>query len=128
MNAVTAWQSGNATANTANGATVTNTVGGSSPGCSVVKGASSTFFAQPLSGTVRFMIFGNPANFVAVLTIQGGTGSVTRSVVIVDVSGTNITTNLISSVAAPSTVSLPAIDPSQGNGSVFGLFVPDGSG
>jgi len=128
INAGPSWQSGNVTASTANGATITNTTGGGSPGCSIVKGSDSEFFAQPLGGTVRFFIFGNPANFVAVLTIQGGSGPVLRSVVLVDVSGSSIGTELILSISAPSTASLPDIDPSPGNGSVFLLRAPDGSG
>jgi hypothetical protein len=122
------WQSGNTTVNTANGATITNTTGGGFPGCSVAKGADSEFFVKPISGSVRFLIFGNPANFVAILTQSGGAGSETRSVVVVDVSGSTIGTELILSLVAPTTVSLPAIDPSQGNGSVFLLRAPDGSG
>lgn len=128
INAGPTWQSGNVTGNTANGATVTNTTSGPSPGCSIVKGGDSEFFAMPSGGSVRFFIFGNPANFVAVLTIQGGVGPVTRSVVLVDVSGSSISTDLILSISADSTVSLPDIDPSPGNGSVFLLRALDGSG
>lgn len=128
INSGPTWQSGNTTANTANGATVTNTTTGGSAGCTVTKGADSEFFFKPPSGTTRFFIFGNPANFVAVLTTDGGVGNENRSVVVVDVSGASLATELIMTISAPATVSLPDIDPSAGNGSVFLLRAPDGSG
>src|SRR5687767_3644480 len=127
FNPAPAWQSGNVTASTANGATITNTTGGGFPGCTVVKGADSEFFVKPPSGNVRFRIFGNPANFVAILIQSGGVGSETRSVIIVDVSGSSISTQSILMISAPTTISLPEIDSSPGNGSVFLLRAPDGS-
>jgi Abnormal spindle-like microcephaly-assoc'd, ASPM-SPD-2-Hydin/von Willebrand factor type A domain len=129
INAGPSWQSGNTSGTTANGATVTNTTSGGSPGCTVVKGGSSVFFPQPAGGSTRFFIFGNPANFVAVLTIQGGVGSVMRTVNIVDVSGATVSVSApVMQLSAASSVSLPAIDPSQGNGSVFMVSAGDGSG
>ncbi|MDX2262907.1 MAG: VWA domain-containing protein [Gemmatimonadales bacterium] len=128
LNAGPTWQTGNVTGTTANGATITNTAGGANPGCVVATASDSEFFPMPAGGSVRFLIFGNPANFVAVLTIQGGVGPVTRSVVLVDITGPSITTELLLTISADSTVSLPQIDPSQGTGSVFMLFAPTGSG
>ncbi|MFZ1217900.1 MAG: choice-of-anchor D domain-containing protein [Chthoniobacterales bacterium] len=117
------WQS-SGTAN-ANGATVTNTPGGPSPGCLVSKGSASQFFQKPPSGAVRFIVFGSPVNFVAILTQSGGPGSDTRSVVIVDVSGSTLPTQLILNINAATSVPLPGIDLSVGNGSVFLLRAPD---
>jgi hypothetical protein len=128
LNNATLWDSGTTPVNTANGATITNVNGGGSPGCTVTKGASSEFFPRPLGGNVRFMVFGSPQNFVAVLLQSGGAGSETRSVIIVDVSGSTLATQSVLSISAPNTASLPAIDPSPGNGSVFMVIAPDGSG
>ena len=122
------WQSGNTSASTANGATVTSTTTGGFLGCTVVKGSASEPFPKPPLGNVRFMIFGNPANFVAILIQSGDPGVETRSVIIVDVSGASITTQNILTINAPTSVSLPGIDPSLGNGSVFLLRAPDGAG
>lgn len=129
INAGPTWQSGNNSGNTANGATVTNTAGGPNPGCLIETSGDSEFFSKPLDGSTRFLIFGNPANFVAVLTINGGVGPVQRSVVLVDISNpSSIDTELLLTINAEAALQLPQIDASQGNGSVFLLTAPATSG
>lgn len=128
INAGPVWQSGTAPVNTANGATITNVTGGGAPGCTVTKGLSSQSFAKPATGAVRFMVFGTPLNFVAILTQNSLAGSDSRSVTIVDVSGATLTTQNILLITVPSTISLPLVEPSQGNGSVFLLHAADGAG
>src|SRR5882724_11382315 len=123
------WQQG-VTVTTPNGTTVTSSTGGANPGISVAKGASSQFFAKPASGNVRFANWGTPANFVAILTIDdttaGATG--TRTVVVVDTSGSSLTTQIALTTSAPSTVSLPHINPSATNGAAALLWGANGSG
>ncbi|MGH8242796.1 MAG: choice-of-anchor D domain-containing protein, partial [Steroidobacteraceae bacterium] len=114
-----AWQ-GLTTAMTPAGATIQNT----SSGLSITKGGDTEFFTAPTAGSVRFVTFGNPANNILVLTING----TTRSVVLVDTTGSTIDTELLMTVSAPSAVSLPDVQPSQGNGSVFLLVGPTGTG
>jgi len=117
------WQQG-VTVTTPNGTTITSTTGGPNPGVSVVKGGSLQFFAKPASGNVWFANWGTPSNFVAILTIDnvtpGFTG--TRTVVIVDISGSTITTQIALMISAPSTVSKPHINPSPGNGAAALLW------
>jgi hypothetical protein len=123
------WQQG-VTVNTPNGTTITSTTGGGFPGISVVKGASSQFFTKPASGNVWFANWGTPANFVAILTIDDITPGVpaTRTVVVVDISGTTLTTQIALTLSAPSTVSLPHIDQSPGNGAAALLWGANGVG
>lgn len=124
-----AWQQGTSV-NTPNGTTITSTTGGPSPGVSIVKGGSTQFFAKPASGSVRFANWGTPSNFVAVLTIDDNTPGVnaTRTVVVVDTSGTTLTTQVALTTSAPSTVSLPHINPSATNGNAALLWGGNNSG
>lgn len=122
------WQQGNTTITTPNGATITNNSSGNYPGCSISKNASTEFFVQPLGGSLKFTTFGSPANFIAILTLGSGGGGIprTRSVVIVDVSGSTIRTQLVLSISATDNVNLPIISSCQGDGSVFLLEASNG--
>ncbi len=104
-------------------ATITNTNSGPSPGLSVAKGADTEFFTKPPTGTIQFLTFGAPANFILVLI-----NSATRSVVLVNTTGPTIQTQLILTIGAPATVGLPFVQPCQGSGSVFMLAASNGSG
>jgi hypothetical protein len=73
---------------------------------------------------VRFANWGTPSNFVAVLTID----STSRTVVVVDISGTTLTTQIALMTSAPSTVSLPHINASPTNGAAALLWGANGSG
>ena len=96
-----------------------------SPGLSVSKGGDSEFFTKPPTGVIHFLTFGAPnANFILVLTING----TTRSVVLVNTTGPTVLTELLLTIGAPSTVSLPDVQPCQGSGSVFLLAAGDGTG
>ncbi len=107
---------------TPNGATITNTAGS---GLSVQKGGDTEVFTIPPSGSVRFMTFGSPANFILVLT----SSPTDRSVVLVDTTGASITTELIAPLfSATSATALPRIETSAGNGSVFLLVSPRSTG
>jgi hypothetical protein len=125
----TPWRQGTSVT-TPNGTVVTHTPGGGFPGVSVVKGASTKSFPKTASGNVWFANWGNPANFVAVLIIDnvmpGVTG--TRSVVIVDTSGTTLTTEVPLMISATSAVSLPHINPSAMNGAVALLWGANDTG
>ncbi|MEP7345582.1 MAG: choice-of-anchor D domain-containing protein, partial [Gemmatimonadaceae bacterium] len=126
INAGPPWQSGSGT--TPNGCTITNTPGGPNPGLSIVKGASSQFFAKPANGNLHWLQWGNPANFIAVLTISDTSGSATRTVLVVDTSAaTLVVSSPLLQILAPSTASLPQLDASQVNGSVFALIASNGT-
>jgi hypothetical protein len=109
---------------TPNGTVITHTPGGGFPGISVVKGSSNQFFAKPASGNVWFANWGTPANFVAVLTIDDTTPGLlgTRTVVVVDTSGTTLTTQIALTVLATSAISLPHINQSATNGAAALLW------
>ncbi|TXH70315.1 MAG: choice-of-anchor D domain-containing protein [Thiothrix sp.] len=115
------WTDGTITVNTPNGTTITSVTNGNYPGCFISKNNSSLSFPQPPTGSVKFLVFGSPANFIAVLTIGSGANNLpkTRSVVVVDVSGSIIRSELISTTSELDSVSLPLISPCQGDGSVF---------
>ncbi len=118
------WQTGNVTVTTPAGATIRSTISGPSPGLSVAKGGDTEFFTKPPAGTIFFLTFGAPPTFILVLIAD----STTRRVVLVNTTGPTIQTRLILTVGAPTTVTLPDVQPCQGSGSVFMLAAGDGNG
>src|SRR5476651_2386513 len=80
------WQ--NTSINAANGVSIQvnlNTAS-PSPGITISKGGSSPlFFSLPTDGgTLKYMQWGTTQTFVAVLSIEGGVGSLQRTVVLVN--------------------------------------------
>ena len=117
------------TVNTPNGTTITSTTSGGAPGITVTKGASNEFFPEPLGGRAWFYNWGNPANFVAIVTTDStAAGPQSRSVVVVDTTGATLATQLVFTTLQDSTNPLPHLNPSQGNGAVAMMWAGTGSG
>lgn len=83
----------------------------------------STNFAPPPAGFVRHKFFGT-GNFLAVMTTEGGPGTVTRTVSLVDFVAAAITSRQVIFVNADSTNSLPWVQNSPGNGSACLIGAP----
>jgi len=122
------WQ--NTSINAANGVSIQvnlNTAS-PSPGITISKGGSSPlFFSLPTDGgTLKYMQWGTTQTFVAVLSIEGGVGSLQRTVVLVNTTGTNITSSApVITVSEMSSVPLPFIDFCMGDGSIILVGAPD---
>jgi Mg-chelatase subunit ChlD len=114
------WLGAGRNGSTENGADVTN----AADGCTIAKGGGSVFISPPPSGSVFFMVFGNPLNFVAVMT-KGFGSNPDHAVFIVDVTGT---TPVLSLEALASSALEPRLQPSSGDGSVCLLIGGDNSG
>ncbi|MDX1628959.1 MAG: hypothetical protein R3345_09695, partial [Fulvivirga sp.] len=120
------WKSANASEVAPNGATIELENGGSNPGITIEHGGDAEFFTKFPSGQVHYMRFGNPANYILILDVRN---SGDRYVTLVDtntVSG--VATESILFVNEPSTVSLPVVQRSQGNGNAFFIYAPSNSG
>lgn len=118
------WQNPNSTTTLPNGTIITSANGGPNPGVFISKsGSPNKNFPKPSSGSVEFINFGTPKNYVLVLTIQDGGGGVhTRSVVLVDTSGSNLNSKLLLTINSASSNDLPEVKTSQGGGHVFLLY------
>jgi len=121
------WQ--NTSINTANGVSIQvnlNTAS-PSPGLTVSKGGSSQFFPLPSNGgTLKYMQWGTTQTFVAVLSIEGGVGSLQRTVVLVNTTGASVTVSSpVIFISEPSSVPLPFIDFCMGDGSIILIGSPD---
>ena len=106
------------------GKTVTHTPGGPNPGISVQKGAQSLFHQQLNNRSLSYGVLGN--KFLLILDVEGGGGSSTRSVSLVNFD-TMTEVNLLTVLASSNAVPLPVVNPSQGSGSVFLAFGQDGT-
>ncbi len=116
------WKSANATENAPNGTQLQLNNGGPSPGITITRGAATQFFTKFPSGQLHYMRFGNPQNYILVLDVRS---SGDRFVTLVDTATTSgITTQSILFVNEPSTVGLPVVHRSQGNGSLFFIYSP----
>ncbi|HEV7505217.1 MAG TPA: choice-of-anchor D domain-containing protein [Thermoanaerobaculia bacterium] len=106
------------------------TIAATTSGILVHKGASSQPFSKPLNGAVYWVTFGNPRNFILILTTDIIMPDLpeTRTVVLVETTSTGITTHPPISISATSTDSLPLVQPSEGNGSVFALLMSGNNG
>lgn len=107
-----------------NGTTIT----ASGPSTLVVsKGGASQIFTAPGSGQARFFNWGTPANFLAILTIEGSLGSSGRTVVLVNTESPGLSTSLLLTVLAPNGVASPILFPCPGPGGAFLLLGMDGT-
>ncbi len=109
-----------------NGTQITLTTSGSNPGLLFERGSANQFFPQFPGGQLKFMRFGDPANYMLALDVRS---SGDRFVTLIDTSGpSGIGTQSIIFVNEPSSVGLPAVHRSQGNGSLFFIFSPSAGG
>ena len=116
----------NLSANTANGISIQINANPGFPGITISKGASSLFFALPTGGAVKYMQWGTTQDYIAVLTIQGGAGLNSRTVVLINTSGTTLTSSpAVIFVNEISSVPLPFIDTCPGDGSIILVGSPD---
>jgi len=118
------------TVTTPNGVTITASPSAAYPGILVEKGGTSEFFTKPANGTVYYATWGSPANYIAILTVDDSTPGIpsSRTVVLVNTSGSGIDTVNLDAILADSTYSLPSIQPSQINGCVFMLLMSGSAG
>lgn len=105
------------------GKTLTLTTSGPSPGLLVQQGSESVFHAQLINRNLSYRVLGD--KYLLILDVEDIVGSGTRRMTIVNFD--TWTESLLFSVTAASSVPLPVIQPSQGNGSVFLGFGQNGT-
>ena len=94
----------------------------------VSKGGSNEIFSAPGSGgQVHYFNWGTPANFLAILTVEGGAGMGTRTIVIINTGGAALTAAPPITVGAPSTTPLPNIQICPGAGGAVVFVLSDGT-
>jgi hypothetical protein len=117
----TAWS--NSPSTTFDGKTVTYDAGGSNPGITVQGPTGSVSHDQLQGRLLKYLVLGTPQKFLVILDVETGLGQ--RRLSLVDF--TTWTEVPILNVLAASTVTLPVVNASQGNGSVFLAYGQDGT-
>jgi hypothetical protein len=106
------------------GKTVTHTTSGPNPGITVTKGAQSVFHQQLNNRTLSYGVLGN--KFLVILDVEGGPGSSTRHVSLVNFD-TMTEVPVLTVLASSNAVALPVVNASLGSGSVFLAYGQDGT-
>lgn len=91
-----------------------------------VTGPLGTSFISLAADTIFHAFFGTPTNLL-IMTAQNSAGMSTRRVSIVDLTSHPFNTSLILTVNAATSVELPVIKSSPGNGSAFSIWASDGT-
>ncbi len=106
-----------------NGTVITS---GGPSSLSVSKGGVNQIFNAPSGGQVHYYNWGTPANFLAILTVEGGSLG-TRTVVIINTGSSGLNTQIIANVLASSSVPLPIINHCAGSGGAILVTASNGT-
>ncbi|MCX5199351.1 choice-of-anchor D domain-containing protein [Streptomyces sp. NBC_00249] len=116
------WQ--NAPSASFDGKTLTLAAGGPNPGISVQQGTKSFFHAQLANHSIRYQVFGN--KYLVIVDAEAGAGSSTRTLFVVNFTTWTAVT-ILTVLANSNSVSLPVVNPSQGEGAAFLAYGSTGS-
>jgi len=108
---------------TFDGKTITLTTSGPNPGILVQQGSNSIFHSQMANRTLSYMVLGN--KYLLILDVEDIVGSGIRRISLVNFN--SWTEVQILAVLASTSVPLPIVNPSQGNGVAFLAYGQDGT-